>query len=545
MPDTSNLLSQFYVKIDGKKATEEFMHDLVEVRVESSLHLPDIATLTLHDARLHWVDFASLAPGKTVEIAAKAGQGETPLFDGEIIELEPDFGPKAHNFIVRAFDRMHRLGRGRFVRSYLNVTDEDLVRKIAQEVGLQVKMESTSQVYAYVLQNNQTNLEFLRGRAAALGYALYVKGKTLYCEPPRASGQATKLEWGVTLATFQPRLTTVMQVDDVVVRGWDPATKQEIVGQAKRGNGTPKVGESKSGGEVAHDAYKLAAQGLVTDRPMRVQATADRLAQAVADRTAGGFIEAEGGCGGNPAIVAGASIEVSAVGDRFSGTYLVTNAVHLFSAQSGYTSQFSVSGHHAATLLSLLTPEQEQTPVMGLSIGVVTDNQDPDGQGRVKVKYPALSSEHASTWARVVVPGGGAERGIEFLPEVNDEVLVGFEQGDVHYPYVLGGLWNGKDAPPKKSGDVISGGKVQKRIIRSRTGHTITLDDSDGGGSITIEDSKNNKIVLDTSSNALTIDVKGNASVKAQGNMSVEAGGNLSLNATGQVQIKGAVINLN
>lgn len=545
MPDTSALLSQFYVKIDGRNASEEFMHDLVEARVESSLHLPGIATLTLHDARLHWIDHASLAPGKTIQIAAKAGQGDQPLFDGEIVELEPEFGPSAHHFVVRAFDRLHRLGRGRHVRSYLNVTDEDLVRKIARGVGLQVKMDPTSEVYPYVLQNNQTNLEFLRERASALGYALYVKGKTIHCEPPRANGQPTQLEWGATLSTFQPRLTTVDQVDDVIVRGWDPAMKQEIIGRAQRGNGAPRIGESKSGGEVAHGAYNLAAQHLVTDQPIRNQTTADRLAQAIADRTAGGFIEAEGSCGGNPAIVAGASVQISAVGERFGGTYLVTSAVHHLSARAGYTTQFNVSGHHPTTLLSLLSPEREKTPFMGPLIGIVTDNQDPLDQGRVKVMCPALSGEHASTWARVVVPGGGAERGIEFLPEVSDEVLVVFEHGDVQYPYVLGGLWNGKDAPPKMSGEVISGGRVEKRIIRSRTGHTITLDDSDGGGGITIEDKSGNKILLDTGANALTIEVSGNTKIQARGNLNLEAGGNVSLKAAGQVEIKGVVINLN
>lgn len=553
MSDTSGLLSQFYIKIAGQNASEEFMHDLVDVRVESSLHLPDIATLTLHDAKLHWVDHANLAPGKTIEVSAKAGPDARPLFDGEIVELEPEFDAGVHHVVVRAFDRLHRLSRGRCVRSFLNVTDEDLVRKVAQEVGLQVQVASTSEVYPYVLQNNQTNLEFLRGRAAALGYTLYVTKKTLHCEPPRADGPPVKLEWGATLSSFRPRMTTIAQVDGVMVRGWDPAAKQEIVGQARGGNGAPRIGEKKNGGELAHGAYNLAAQHLVTDQPIRNQAAADRIAQAVADRTACRFVEAEGSCGGNPAIIAGTSIEIGAVGDRFSGTYLVTSAVHLFSAGGGYATQFSVSGHHPATLLSLLAPARGDAPVMGLLVGIVTDNQDPDEQGRVKVKYPALSGEHASTWARVVAPGAGPERGIEFLPEVNDEVLVGFEQGDVHYPYVLGGLWNGKDAPPKKSGAVIGGGRVEQRIIRSRTGHTVTLDDSDGGGGITIEDKNGNKVVLDTGANALTIEIGGNVSVKAKGNLNLEAQGQIAIKGLGvtvdggpaTVDVKGSLVKLN
>ena len=93
--------------------------------------------------------------------------------------------------------------------------------------------------------------------------------------------------------------------------------------------------------------------------------------------------------------------------------------------------------------------------------------------------------------------GGGPRRGIEFLPEINDEVLVGFEQDDVRYAYVLGGLWNGQDAPPGDPGDVIGGGKIQRRVIRSRAGHLIVLDDSDGAGG-NVEDRSGNAIALES-----------------------------------------------
>ena len=539
MPDTSGLLSHVYVKISGADASEDFMHDLLELTVESSLHLPDAATLILHDPSLRWIDDDQLAPGKTIQIAIKAGRSTQTLFDGEIVELEPDFGPSTQRLMVRAFDRLHRLARGRHVRSFVNVSDGDLVRRLAQEVGLQAKVGPTTQMHQYVLQSNQTNLEFLRDRAAALGYLLFVEGKTLHCEAPEAMGSPIELEWGVTLTEFRPRLTTVEQVNGVTVRGWDPATRQEIVGRARDGRGTPRVGESRSGGAVAQSAFNVEAQSLVANRPVRSQAIANQLAQAVADRKAGRFIEADGAGSGNPALVAGASVKISAVGNRFSGTYFVTSATHAYSAQQGYSTNFSISGHHPATLLHLLTPEQDAIPTGSLVVGIVTDNQDPQGQGRVKVKYPWLSADHASDWARVVVLGGGPDRGIEFLPEINDEVLVGFELGDIHYPYVLGGLWNGRDAPPKKNNQVVQGGKVQQRIIRSRTGHLITLDDNDQGGGITIEDKKGNKVALDAGQNSLTIEVKGNAKVAAQGNLTLEAKGNLSLEATGQVQIKG------
>src|SRR5664280_3415392 len=117
------------------------------------------------------------------------------------------------------------------------------------------------------------------------------------------------------------------------------------------------------------------------------------------------------------------------------------------------------------------TAEQEvhSRRITGVVVGVVTNNQDPDGFGRVKVKFPWLSDVDESDWARVAAPMAGNKRGFYFLPEVDDEVLVAFEHGDVRFPYVLGALWNGKDAPPATNGD----GKNNVRVIQSRSGHVI------------------------------------------------------------------------
>jgi phage protein D len=535
---SDTLFGYLFLAVDGRSAPDDLTHALLEITVESNLHLPDVATLVLYDPDLRWIDDPSLAPGKALGVSGEAG-GQPPfLFDGEIVEIEPRFDLHIQHLLIRAFDRRHRLARGRHVRSFQNVSDADLVQQLAQEVQLEAQVSAASQVHPYVLQNNQTNFEFLRARAAALGNVFFVRGKTLHCEPLRASGQPVTLERGTSLHEFRPRLTTLEQVDEVTVRGWDPDAKRDIVGEAQQGGVSPHVGESRSGGDLAHGAFSVSAKRLVTDRAIRTQTEADRLAQAELDRVSGRFIEAEGRCAGNPAIVAGSSIKVEQVGQRFGGTYFVTRALHVYRASEQYTTYFSVSAHHQSELLALLNPEPQRALISGLVVGVVTDNQDPNGDGRVKVRFPSLSKTETSDWARVVAVGGGAQRGIEFLPEVDDEVLVGFELGDVHFPYVLGGLWNGHDAPPTRSNQLISGGKVQKRIIRSRTGHTITLDDSEGG-SVSIVDKNGNKVVLDSQANTLTIEVKGDATLKAQGNMTLQAQGSMTLQAQGHVDVKG------
>jgi uncharacterized protein involved in type VI secretion and phage assembly len=525
--------TNFYLKIDGSDASVELVADIEQISVESSLHLPAMATLVIYDPKLRWVDSDSLVPGKALTITAKVDRTVKPLFDGEIVEIEPDFGAERQRLVVRAFDRLHRLARGRHARSFVNVSDGDLVRKIAGEVGLSAEVGATSEVYPYVFQANQTNLAFLQQRAAALGYLLYVREKKLYCKPPEDQGSAIELSWQQNLSSFRPRLSSIGQFNSVTVRSWDVATKKEIVGQAQRGSATPSVGVQPG------NPFNVESKDLVPDCRIRTQAEADKLAQAVANRHASRYIEADGECLGQPAISAGASVAIRGVGTRFSGTYFVTSATHTYDADTGYTTHFTVSGLNPSTLLGVLLPEAAAAaPGNGLMIGIVTDINDPNKQGRVKVKFPWLTPDHASDWARVAHSGAGTGRGLLFMPEVNDEVLVGFEQGDMLTPYVLGGLWNGKDAPPGEAAKVIKNGKVEQRLIYSRTGHQIILDDSEQNGGITVIDKNGNKLEIKSQNNMLTITTKGDISISTDTNLSLKAGGDLALEATGNLSLK-------
>lgn len=196
--------------------------------------------------------------------------------------------------------------------------------------------------------------------------------------------------------------------------------------------------------------------------------------------------------------------------------------------------------------------------IYGAVIGIVTNNEDPEGLGRVKVKFPWLSADEESTWARLATLMAGNERGVYFLPEVDDEVLVIFEQGDVRFPYIIGALWNGKDKPPTTNAD----GKNNIREIVSRSGHVIRLNDEEGKETIEIIDkSEKNKIIFDTANNAISVTADQNISLKSpQGSIQLEAktieikstsetkleaGAAMNLEAKATMNIKGQTINLN
>lgn len=533
-----------YVKIGGRDMAEAFMDDLEQVVVETTLHLPAVATLAIHDAGLQWIDDAALVPGKELQIEAKVPAGknfrQAVLFNGEIVELEPVLASHGYTLLIRAFDRMHRLARGRRTRSFLNQKDSDLAAKFAGEAGMQKNVDATSTVHDYLLQYNENNLVFLQRRAAANGYLVYADGKKLCFKKPAAGSKKVKLSMVENLIEFRPRLSAIEHVDKVQVRSWNMKTKQAVVGQATSSKLPPQIDVKPK------DWLKVKPELLYSDCRNSEQAQAQIMAQALLDRQQSRYIEAEGRALGEPDLQAGAQVQVSAVGKRFTGTYTVTAATHTLD-RAGYFVDFSVSGVNPVTLLNSLLPEPELPSGQGLAIGIVTNNKDPDGLGRVKVKFPWLSEEDESNWARVTVLGGGAGRGFMSLPEVNDEVLVGFQQGDINTPFVIGGLWNGKDKPPLKTDVALTGSnqsaKVVQRAFYSRTGHRVVLDDTDNKGGIIIEDSKGNQIVLNIEKDTLVIKTQGdmtfesgaNVTLKAKKDVTITADGNIELSAKGKL----------
>lgn len=146
-----------------------------------------------------------------------------------------------------------------------------------------------------------------------------------------------------------------------------------------------------------------------------------------------------------------------------------------------------------------------ESKVLGVMVGVVTDNQDPDGLGRIKLRLPRLTGDEESAWARVVTFMAGSNMGAVFIPEVDDEVLVAFEQGDVNLPYVIGSLHNGKDSAPYSNAD----GLNKERVIKSKSGHIIRLDDTPGQEKIEIIDKTgDNMITIDSAENKIKIEAK-------------------------------------
>jgi uncharacterized protein involved in type VI secretion and phage assembly len=243
---------------------------------------------------------------------------------------------------------------------------------------------------------------------------------------------------------------------------------------------------------------------------------------------------------------------------KLDGVFWVTEVTHHFDESGKYHNQFTCSP------LDVSYPVKKHRPprLTNLQSAIVTDIDDPDGLGRIKVKIPALDFE--TLWVRFAVPHAGNQHGWVILPEVDDEVLIGWENGDPDLPVVLGCLYNGKDTPMAKPGQ-----DNEVKLFVTKAGNEIRFTDKDGEEQIKIstKDGKN-QIVLDMKGPSISITSDGDISIKggnvtiesqqqlqlksgadtkieAQANLTVKATGNVNSEAGAVNKIKGAIINLN
>jgi uncharacterized protein involved in type VI secretion and phage assembly len=194
--------------------------------------------------------------------------------------------------------------------------------------------------------------------------------------------------------------------------------------------------------------------------------------------------------------------------------------------------------------------------VKGVAVAVVTQNNDDEGLGRVKVRFTWKEDSSESHWARLATPMAGKDRGLVVIPEVGDEVIVAFEREDVRFPFILGSLWNGKEKPPVANSD----GKNDKRMLKSRKKHYLLFDDGSKGvvelvhekgrkirlddTGFTVEDEKGNKVKVESDSGAMTIEAKGKLLIKAA-EITIQSTGTLAIKAGATLTIQGTTVAIN
>lgn len=333
-------VAQAVVTLDGVALPPEARRDLVAVTAQDDLDAPSVFTLALRlsgwDApkrRFTWADDELFAIGRSVEIAfGNFGGAIAPVMSGEITSLDLEVATGATpTLLVRGYDLRHRLLRGTRTRAFLEMTDSAIAAQIAEENDLVPAVTDSLVEHASVLQYAETDLGFLRRRAADIGYEVAVEGRTLLFRPPLdEEPPALALAMDRDVIEFNPRMTSRGQASGVELRGWDPDLQQPIVGTAAPAVPTP-----------ADRAFGPATLTRV-DQPVRTTAEAEQIARGMMEEMSLSFFRGEGTCLGRTDLKAGTVIDLQGLGLRFGGSYYVISTKHTFSEAKGYRTRFTV-----------------------------------------------------------------------------------------------------------------------------------------------------------------------------------------------------------
>ncbi|MFF4403216.1 VgrG-related protein [Streptomyces sp. NPDC001404] len=537
----------------GSPLREEWADQLVTASVDTALGWPARASLRFRDPTHRLAAAAGIAVGVplTVSVAAARRRTRLEIFDGEVTALETEVDADGSFTTVRAMDRGHRLMRGRRVTAYVDATVAEVAGQAAGRHGLKAgRIDAERTRFPHLAQPNLTDWELLNHLADQRGLRLSVEGSTVHMRRPAAAEKAPApgtgadrspfvLEYGENLLALRASVSSEGQVAGVEVRGWDPAGKAPLSARAKAGESARLrlgVTPAQLGTAFPGPAPDLLVGGRGCDTAPQADAVADALAEEAAAAMAALSAEAVG----TPELAAGLPVTLAGVGEPFAGKYTVTACRHVFDGDHGFRTRVQVG-----PLPPPVVPYPPPLCALGVAVGTVTDIKEP-GQGErgaVRLRLPWLSQDYVTDWVRTVQWGGTGGGGV-FAPEAGDEVLVGFEHGRLDRPYVLGGLYNGIDAPTDHGLPLVDSGtgRLNRRSLASRSGDRLELLSAadgpqgvrlrTGDGKLTAHlDRKDSTLVLTAGEGRTTLRVTLDA--RGDGTLTVDAGpgGSLVLTA--------------
>ncbi|WP_293373991.1 phage late control D family protein [Nevskia sp.] len=335
------------VRLDGRSISAEPWGQVTRIEIEDDLGLPGAFTIEIApSAELAkpstWLDDdRQFALGARVEVLIGVHGARTPVLRGEITALEPQFSEGSEARLnLRGYDARHRLQRGTRTRSFQNVTDSDVVTQIAQAAGIEVDAGHSGLRHDYLVQANQSDLDFLNARAEAIDHELLmIDGRLVFRPSGFDAGAAVTLRYGNSLKSLHFSLSVATQPTQLAVRAWSVANKEPLIGDAAVGSERSRMGGKRAAAAEADQAFG-AAEAAVVMRPAASQAEVDAHAGARYARAGLQLLSVEGLSSGHPGLRAGSVVAIEGVGPRYGGLYYLHSVSHRYSLDRGYETRF-------------------------------------------------------------------------------------------------------------------------------------------------------------------------------------------------------------
>ena len=556
---------EFTIKVDGNAVPRE--HALNAVSVFAAANRIASAQLAYVDGAAGEGDFPLsnldlFKPGAAVEVLAGSGSEPTLVFKGLVVCQRLRLREAASPLLI--VDCRHaatRLALTRRSANFFEQTDAEAIETLLAAADVSADVEATSVTHAQLVQHDCSDWDFIVTRATANGLLVLTRGAALAIQAPALGSPVAELRYGATLLEFDAEVDARHQSQAVQAVSWNAADQALQV----------QDGEAPAFASTGNfDADDLAAgagsETTLLHHAVLDPAEATALASAAMQRARVDLVGGRALCVGIATVQPGDTVKLGGVGKRFSGDVLVTGVRQVFDTAQGWKTHLQFGGIAPDPQLRERLQAQRVTellaPVAGLQAGVVTDNEDPAGEFRVRVRLPLVNDGDDGVWARVASLDAGAERGFFFRPEIGDEVLLGFLDDDPRQPVLLGMLHSSALAAPlAPSNDnplkgYVSRSKIEllfddeKKSLTLATpgGNKLVLDDDAKG--ITLEDQNGNKIVLSSdgirieSSKALKLDAGTGLDVTAGTALKLEGSASTDVKSGGVVKVAGSAIQL-
>ena len=569
-------LSSFKVYSEGTQLPGTF--NIIAIVIDRCINRIPWARLILKDGDPAAQDFktsntAEMEPGKTIKIEAGFHNQYEKIFEGIIIRQQIRMKNGKDSFLViECKDKAYSTTLSRKSKYFIDSKDSDAIETIAGDYGLQKDIDSTSVTHKQLVQCNCSDWDFMVNRSEMNGLVINCDdGKLVAKKPEVASSATTTIKFGTDVIDMDAHLDATHQYETVTCKGWS-FSDQDITESDNDPLSITEAGDltsSSLSGKVNGSTITYFHSGKLSSDELKNWATAQQTKNFLSKSR--GIITTKGDFKAKP----GGTVELSGFGNHFNGKHFISGVRHELrdslwetTIQFGlcpelFTSQFDISNPPASGIIA---------PVHGLQIGVVTALEgDPDSEFRIQVKFPLMDNQAEGIWARVALLDAGSERGSFFMPEINDEVIVGFVNSDPRDAIVLGMLNSSVNAAPfTPSDDNNEKGFVTRskmRIVFNDDKKTITIEtpkgkkfilDDDDQKKIILQDENNNKIEM--SSDGIIIesckdfkvkatgDMKGegvNVEMKATANFKGEGSGGAKLTSSGTTEVKGSFVNIN
>jgi Rhs element Vgr protein len=527
---------------------------VLSIDVEKEVNRIPTARIVVRDGDPASQDFAVsnqdlFVPGKEIEIKAGYHSDEETIFKGIVIRHNLKIRSSQSFLIVECKDKAVKLTVGRKSKYFYESTDSEIMEEIIDAYGLEKDIESTNVMHKELVQYNVSDWDFCIARAQANGKICVVDDGKITVQKPDVSQEAVEtVTYGATLLDFDAEIDARNQFQKVTSYGWN-ASAQELLEAEADDPGVTLNGNLSAGdlAEVIGSENLELKNGGGDSAALQEWANAKNLFNQLAKVR--GRVKFQG----IPAVKPNTTLTLEGVGDRFNGKVFITAVRHQV-AEGNWTvdAQFGINPKWftETTDINDLPAAGLMAAVNGLQIGIVTQlESDPDGEDRILVRLPIVDNAEQGIWARVATLDAGENRGSFFRPEIDDEVIVGFINGNPNDAVVLGMMnSSAKPAPLTASDDNHEKGFVTRSEIKfifndekkSATletpgGKKAILDDD--AGVIHVEDENGNKVVIDSS--GITLDSPADINLKATGDINIE-GMNVSAKANAQFKAEGS-----